>query len=321
VLVIGGGFLGSNVALALADSGFEPHLVARSEPPAEVRERIGRRNIFVGDASDAAVIGTAMTAVAHVVVCAGGLLPAAAERDPDADEAATLGLLGAVIGAVLTQPGARLLFMSSGGTVYGQPQRLPVTESHPTGPLGAYGRTRVACELLLAEQRARHGLLTCSLRCANAYGQHQLPDRGQGAVATFMQHMRNGTPIEIFGDGATVRDYVYAADIARATIALLNTADLPETVNVGSGRGTSLSELVDLVAREVGREPEIIRRPARAFDVSAIVLDIDLLTRIVGQPPTPLEEGLRHTHRWLAASASAEPATVAPSTTRDVDGP
>jgi UDP-glucose 4-epimerase len=281
-------------------------VLTRSPPTAEVTRCVRSENLLVGDACDPKLVRDVVATVDHIVVCGGGLMPAASERQPEVDAALALELLDNVTGAALGRNKLRLLFMSSGGTVYGQPRRLPVDEEHPTLPLGAYGRARVACERLLKRRRAGDGVLTCSLRCANAYGEFQLPDRGQGAVATFLEHVRTATAIEMYGDGSVIRDYVYAPDIARAVVVLLGHDLLPEVINVGSGRGTSLVELVDLIAREVGREAEIVRRADRPFDVPEIVLNVELLTRIVALPPTQLELGLARTHRWLATNPLVE---------------
>ncbi len=303
VLVVGCGFLGSHVALALAERGFTAVVLTRSHPNADVTHAIDRNDIVVGDACDPTVTRQLVESVCHVVVCAGGLLPAAAERHPDLDATMAIELLSSVTRATAGRRDLRLLFISSGGTVYGQPRHLPVDERHPTGPLGAYGRVRLECERLLARRRADQQLLSCSLRCANAYGEYQQPNRGQGAVATFLHRVGNGLPIDIYGDGSAVRDYVYAGDVARAVIALLKGENLPPVVNVGSGRGTSVIELLGLVEREVGRSAEIVRYPARAFDVPAIVLSVNRLAQIVRVSPTPLEEGIKLAHRWLGASS------------------
>jgi UDP-glucose 4-epimerase len=274
-------------------------VLTRSPPPAEVEARLAPGDLVLADATDPGALSAAMRGVDEVVLCAGGLLPAASERDPDRDAELTLGLVGAVLDALEAKPGARLVSVSSGGTVYGRPERFPVDEAHPTRPIGRYGEVRVAAEELVLR---RAGLAACRLRCATVYGEYQPPDRGQGAIPTFLHHVRNDEAIELYGDGTTVRDFVYAGDVGRAVVALLDGGALPPVLNVGSGQGVTVGELVGLIEAQTGRPAQIVQRPARAFDVPAIVLDIERLTELVGADPTPLEDGLALTDRWLAGS-------------------
>jgi UDP-glucose 4-epimerase len=106
--------------------------------------------------------------------------------------------------------------------------------------------------------------------------------------------------VEIFGDGGVVRDFVYAGDIGRAVVALLGRAELPSRLNVGSGRGVTLSELLRLIEAQAGRPARVVHRPARSFDVPEMVLDVGRLTRLVGEEPTSLDQGLERTSHWLA---------------------
>jgi UDP-glucose 4-epimerase len=196
------------------------------------------------------------------------------------------------------RPGVGLTYLSSGGTVYGEPASTPVPEDAPTEPVGAYGRLHLRCEAEVLAASREHGLPARILRCATVYGEHQHPDRGQGAVVTFLHRIERGEPIELYGGGATIRDYVYAGDVARATIALL-AAGGPAVINVGSGSGTSLVELLRAVEREVGREARVHQHDPRGFEVHQIVLDTTLLHQTVELEITNLSAGIARTHRWL----------------------
>jgi UDP-glucose 4-epimerase len=260
--------------------------------------------VIAGDAADPRVLERVLDGVRHVVFCAGGLLPAASERDPELDARLTLEPLAAVLDALGRRPGVALTYLSSGGTVYGEPPSSPTPEEHPTRPIGSYGVLRLACERMI-ERAREQGLRARVLRCATVYGEHQWPDRGQGAVVTFLRRVASGEPIFLFGDDDHVRDYLYAGDVARMVVALLDRTDGPAVLNVGSGRGTSLPELVALVEAQVGRAARVVRRPARPFDVRRIVLDVSRLRELVAFEPTPLETGIERTHTWLETSAAA----------------
>jgi UDP-glucose 4-epimerase len=301
-LVIGSGFIGSHVVAALAAEDRPPAVLTRSRPASSVLAAIDPGDLHLGDAADPDAVEAALAGVDEVFYCAGGLLPAASEQDPERDAELTLKPLRTVLSALRRWPEVRLSYISSGGTVYGQPESLPVPESAPTRPIGSYGRLHLACEEEIGRQVSEHGVRAQILRCATVYGEHQRPDRGQGAVVTFLHRIEAGEKIDLFGDGETIRDYVYAGDVAAAAIGLAATATEPGAVNVASGRGTSLLELLWLAERQVGREAVVERHPERSFDVHEIVLDIGLLRRLTGFAPMPLALGIERTHAWLKDS-------------------
>jgi UDP-glucose 4-epimerase len=302
ILVIGCGFIGSNVVEELAGAGRPPVVLTRSTPEPEVAAKIDPADLIVGDAADPALVERALDGVGHVIFSAGGLLPAASEEDPERDERLTLGPVRAVLAALRDRPGVGLTYLSSGGTVYGEPESIPVPEDAPTAPFGAYGRLHLRCEGEVLATSREHGPQATILRCATVYGEHQHPNRGQGAVVTFLHRIEHGEPIDLYGGGTTIRDYVYAGDVARAAIALIG-RDGPTVINVGSGSGTSLIDLLRLVEREVGREAQVRQHGERGFEVHQIVLDTTLLHQTVELEITDLPAGIARTHRWLSGRA------------------
>lgn len=300
VLVIGCGFIGSNIVEQLAAAGRPPAVLTRSAPAAEVAAKIGREDLIVGDATDPETVDRALEGAEHVIFSAGGLLPAASEENPEEDARLTLGPVRTVLERLRERPGVGLTYLSSGGTVYGEPKTIPVPEDAPTEAFGAYGRLHLECEREVLAASREHGLPARILRCATVYGEHQRPGRGQGAVVTFLDRIERGEPIELYGGGATIRDYVYVGDVARAAIGLIGQGG-PAVINVGSGSGTSLLELLQMVEREVGREAQVHKHDPRGFEVHQIVLDTALLHQTVELEVTALPTGIARTHRWLSA--------------------
>lgn len=298
ILVIGCGFIGSNIVEQLAAADRPPAVLTRSAPAADVAARIAAADLVVGDATDPETVERALEGADHVIFSAGGLLPAASEENPEEDARLTLGPVRTVLERLRERPEVGLTYLSSGGTVYGEPKTIPVPEDAPTEAFGAYGRLHLECEREVLEASREHGLEARILRCATVYGEHQRPGRGQGAVVTFLDRIERGEPIDLYGGGATVRDYVYVGDVARAAIALVG-AGGPAVINVGSGTGTSLLELLNLVEKEVGREAQVRRHEPRGFEVHQIVLDTTLLHRTVELDVTSLPTGIARTHRWL----------------------
>jgi UDP-glucose 4-epimerase len=302
-LVIGCGFIGSNLVEALAGAGAAPVVLTRSRPDEAVASLVPESDLLLADAAEREAIETALGSVGQVVFCAGGLLPAASERDPELDRRLTLGPVEATLAALERRPEVVLTYLSSGGTVYGEPARIPVRETDPTAPISAYGKLHLACEKMIAAARRDSGLRARVLRCATVYGEHQQPDRGQGAIVTFLHRIEKGEQIDLFGGGSTVRDYVYVGDVAQAIIETMGSAEGPDLVNVGSGEGVSLLEILRLAEAQVGREAKVASHPERAFDVHQIVLDPGRLRAMTSFAPTSLEAGIARTHRWLRAAA------------------
>lgn len=282
-------------------------MLTRSRPADEVAAAIRPGALHLGDAASPADLEPALEGAEHVVYCAGGLLPAASEEHPEEDAALTLAPLRNVLAALRERPATSLVYVSSGGTVYGDPEQLPVSESAPTAPRGSYGKLHLECEREIEADCAEHGLAARILRCSTVYGEHQRPDRGQGAIVTFLHRIERGDEIELYGAETTVRDYVYAGDVARVVVDLLGSKDGPRVLNVGAGVGTSLRDLVRRAEELVGREANLKEHPPRDFDVREIVLDIARLRSLTGFEPTSLRIGMERTHRWLG---SIEPEQV-----------
>jgi len=301
ILVIGCGFIGTNIVEELVGLRRPPAVLTRSNPSRAVAKCIAGAALHVGNATDPAALSDALEGVDHVVFSAGGLLPADSEKNPDLDARLTLEPVEAVLTALAERPGVALTYLSSGGTVYGEPETIPVPEEAPTAAFGAYGRLHLAAETAVLDHAERHDTPVRILRCSTVYGPHQAPDRGQGVVVTFLHHIRSGMPVEIFGDGGTVRDYIYARDVARVVAELVDRRDGPAILNVGCGEGTALREVLDLAEAEVGREANVVTHPKREFEVRRIVLDVTWLKGLIGFQPTPLADGIARTHKWLAS--------------------
>jgi len=202
----------------------------------------------------------------------------------------------------------KVVFLSSGGTVYGVPSALPVAEDHPTHPICSYGITKLAVEEYLRLYHRCHGLDYVILRASNAYGDWQLPERGQGIVSTLMWRCLQGRPVSIFGDGSAIRDYIHAEDLARAVVEAAIQPVTERILNVGSGTGTSIVELLDEIRGISGRDILTEYLPARVFDIPAIILDVANIRKSLGwEPVIGLSTGLRRTWDWLSRCRGSIP--------------
>jgi UDP-glucose 4-epimerase len=301
VVVVGAGFLGSHVVEALVAAGHPTRAVTRSAPREAVREALASAELVVGDVRERDVLAEALAGAAHVVLCAGGLTPADSHASPLADLDSALGPVLAVLGALRSRPGVGVTYLSSGGTVYGEPRTLPLDEAHATNPLVPYGISKLACEKHVALHGRLAGAPVRILRVSNAYGERQPADRNQGAVAVFLDRVSRGEQIVVVGEG--VRDYIYAGDVASVVVGLLDVEAGPAVLNVGSGVGTSLDELVGLIEEVTGLQAIVERTPPRAFDLRWNVLDVSQLRELLDFRPLSLDAGLERT--WAGRPAAA----------------
>jgi UDP-glucose 4-epimerase len=195
----------------------------------------------------------------------------------------------------------KIIFISSGGTVYGPPEYLPIDERHPTNPQVSYGISKLAIEKYLLLFRQLHGIKPVILRLANPYGERQRVATAQGAVAVFMHRALGRQCVEIWGDGSVTRDYLYIEDVANALLAAAKYQGAHTMFNIGSGQGLSLNALLALMETTLGRAIERRYLPARPFDVPVNVLSAELARQELNwAPTTPIELGLARTAEWTS---------------------
>jgi UDP-glucose 4-epimerase len=191
----------------------------------------------------------------------------------------------------------RFVYISSGGAVYGEPQRLPVDEDHPIRPMSAYGVSKYSVEQYLEMFRSEQGLDCTILRYANVYGPRQDPRGEAGVVAIFSRQMLIGERPTIFGDGTKTRDYVHVDDIVRANLlAMAQKRAVGRVYNLGLGNEVSDRQIFELVRSSVGVTMEPILAAKRPGEIDRICLDPSRAKAELGwEPSIPLEEGIGRT--------------------------
>ncbi|KAA0239556.1 MAG: NAD-dependent epimerase/dehydratase family protein [Dehalococcoidia bacterium] len=208
------------------------------------------------------------------------------------------------IAFLAAQFGARkMIYSSTGGALYGDPERVPVDEEHPIRPLSAYGLSKRVGELYLDLAGRTLGLTHTILRYANAYGPRQDPHGEAGVVAIFTGKMLRGEPCTIDGDGEQEKDYVYVGDIARANVIALEKGD-GQALNIGTGRGTSVNAIFGALQRATGDTTAPLHGPPRPGDVRRIWLDSARAKRVLGwEPEVDLDDGIARTVEWFRANS------------------
>ncbi len=295
-----GGFIGTNLCLALGARGLRVTGFGRAAAPAALAgiEGLGWR---CGDVErlpdpDALVAGHS-----HLFDLIGAGLPNSSNENPAQIVADGMPPRIRLLDACRRQRVRRIVFASSGGTVYGPAGGAPIPETAPTDPISAYGIGKLAVEKYLALYHHLYGLEYRVLRIANAYGPHQHPLREQGLVASVLHRLLTDAPVPVWGDGTVVRDYVHIDDVVTAMLAVAFEEDGgPRLFNVGSGIGRSVRSVIADAARVAGRPARILAMPGRSADVPINVLDsLRLRQRTGWSPAVGWDAGLADTAEWL----------------------
>lgn len=302
ILVLGGcGFIGSHVVDQLLASGHKARVFDRQ--PERFRAPLPCVDYRMGQFGDRMALIEALSGVDAVIHLVSTTFPGTADLDPRTDVqdnlAGTIALLDCMVGLGVS----RILFLSSGGTVYGIPEILPIPESHRLDPINSYGIVKVAIESYLEMYRRTRGLSPVIMRASNPYGPRQGHKGVQGVITTFLSRVMADEHIEIWGDGSVVRDYLNVTDLAKLCVkAICSEAQGP--YNAGSGVGTSINDIVGVVRRATGKKIDPIYKAGRSVDVPQSVLDISRARRDFSWAPDgDLGEGVADTWAWMQANS------------------
>ena len=258
-----------------------------------------------GEFTDRAALALALDGAQIVFHLLGGTNPEVSNKDPIAD--LQINAVASIQMAELCRAAGvgTIVFVSSGGAVYGTPVAIPIREDAPTEPISAYGINKLMVEKYLRLYAGLGGARPAILRVANPFGPYQSPYRRQGLVSALIETVLAGRPAEIWGDGQVVRDYLYAGDVAEAMLAAALYQGPHRVFNIGSGQGRSVLAVLDGICAVLGRErPPVVFQSARRADVAANVLDTSRAARELGwRPRTPWDEGIRLTAEWIGRMA------------------
>jgi UDP-glucose 4-epimerase len=304
----GGGFLGLNLCNRLAEAGAEVTCFSRSHPQPEVLDR--RVSRVTGQFADRLAIANAVERQDVVFHLIAGSIPESSNRDPSAELAAapiaTLHLLEICRSARIK----KLVFSSTGGAIYGIPRAIPIPEQAPTDPISAYGISKLMIEKSLYLYRHLHGIDYQILRIANPYGRFQLGTKHQGLIGSYIHRVLSGLPLEVWGTGEVVRDFLHVDDVSDAFLGAVTYEGPHKILNVGSGVGLSVNQVIAELEAAFGLDRlPCLYKPSRAADVPANVLDTALIRSELGwQPRVALRAGLVSTIAWMRAHlAEAHP--------------
>jgi UDP-glucose 4-epimerase len=194
----------------------------------------------------------------------------------------------------------RVVFASSGGAIYGDQKKSNFSENDLTDPISPYAISKLAIEQYLKYYKRHFGLDYLVLRYSNPYGSNQNIAGNQGIISIFFNLVKSGERISIFGDGENRRDFIYIDDLVDATVKLYDRKTKYAIYNIGSNRGTTINQIVDLI-RKITKKPILVNYlPARDVDVRDVVLDIERLKEeITDYSAISLEQGMRKTWKKI----------------------
>lgn len=302
VLITGGtGFIGSFVVEELVNQGYAVVVVANGrEVPIYLNQVAEKITYYQGDFGETDILERALCGCEAVIHLAWSTVPKQTKGATSFEFSSNINSTISLIEKCIDLNIDKFIFISSGGTVYGIPEKIPISEEHPLSPISNYGLGKLTTERLLHLYHYSNGLHYTVLRVSNAYGERQNFNKNQGVIGVWLKNIFEKKDIEIWGDGSVIRDYVYVKDVAFAIMSALKTMDGPSVFNIGGGRGVSLNEIIEEIKQVTGEKFRIHYKPARSFDVPVNILDISQAQSKIGfSSTTSLNEGIARTWKWI----------------------
>lgn len=298
ILVLGGsGFIGKNLCRALVHQQAVVRCFSIDDPFANgfLNDLKGKIEWVQGDFNDTHTIQQAIQNIDVIFHLICTTLPESSNKDPLFDLSSnvlpTLGLLD-----LIKEPAVKkVVFVSSGGTIYGIPDRVPIPEGHVNQPICGYGIHKLMIEKYLYLYHQLYDLDYRILRLSNPYGKNQISNCPQGVIGNFIYKALHGYQLDIWGDGTVVRDYIYIDDAISAFIKILNYTGSHRIFNIGSGEGYSLLDIISLIEEITGTKLKVNFHPSRSVDLPINVLDISRAqSELSWKTRTTLKTGIEH---------------------------
>ncbi|MCE5194193.1 MAG: NAD-dependent epimerase/dehydratase family protein [Nitrospiraceae bacterium] len=294
-LVLGGnGFIGSHLVDKLISEGHHVRVFDKYEE--HYRSPICSVDYLYGDFGNRGLLTEALHNIEIVFHLISTTLPKTSNDDPAFDIQSNLIDTIYLLEQCIAQKIKHIVFISSGGTIYGLPNTLPIKEDCPTNPLCSYGITKLAIEKYLELFSYLYGLSYTIIRPSNPYGSRQNPAGIQGAISVFLGKAVRNEVIEIWGDGEIVRDFIFIDDLIDGIHRAAITRTKSHIFNIGSGTGISINDILTAIRNVTHSEIKIEYKEKRSFDLPRIFLDITLAKEELGwNPVVPLESGIKKT--------------------------
>lgn len=302
VIIYGGaGFIGSHMAEDLLLNNMDVTVFDKlNASKKNVHHILNKIDFIEGDFNNKVDIKNSLKNKNYVVHLVSSTLPADSNLNPFYDVESNLISSLNLFEECVRQKIKKIIFISSGGTIYGDPVKLPIDENHPTNPTCSYGIIKLTIEKYLDLYRDLKGLDYTVLRFSNPFGERQNPNLSQGLIAKLLHKIKNNIPIEIWGDGKIIRDYFYIKDGVKAVNKAIHARTKNKIFNISSGKGHSINKILDKFRKILKLDFEVRYLPARSFDVNTNILDNRLAAKYLKwKPETNFNDGLKNTWRYI----------------------
>lgn len=297
----GGGFIGSHLCESLIAAGYEVILFDKLNfSKKNISHFENKIKVIEGDFNNEMDLYNSLEGINYVFHLVSSTLPASSNENPVYDAETNLISSLKLFKECLDRKIRKVIFLSSGGTVYGIPESIPIKENYFSNPFCSYGIIKRTIEEYLFLFNKLHGLDYYVFRLSNPYGERQNPFASQGAVSVFINKVIHDEKIEIWGNGEVVRDYIYIEDAVKVLVRSLEVSSSEKVFNLSTGHGYSLNEIVKVISKISGKKIKPDYKEGRSIDVPVSVLDNSLAEKVFSwKPETSIEEGIKKTYEHL----------------------
>ena len=297
----GGGFIGSHLCENLLEKGYNVTVFDKLNfSTKNLTDVLDRISVIEGDFNNEIDIEKSLKNIDFVYHLVSSTLPSNSNENPVYDAETNLLSSLRLFDECKKNKIRKVVFISSGGTVYGIPEEIPINETHPINPIVSYGIIKRTIEKYLYMYYRLNGLDYNVFRLSNPYGERQNPLASQGAIAVFIYRVVNNIPIEIWGDGSVTRDYIYIKDAVELIGKAIAIKTDEKIFNVSSAAGHSLNQVMEIIGSVSGKKAEILYTEGRGIDVPVNILDNTLAKEAFDwSPETSLEDGIRRTYEFI----------------------
>lgn len=298
VVLGGNGFIGSYIVDVLLHEGHE--VTVYDIGTERYREPLSNVNYIFGTIDDYELIEKTFEGVDILIHCVSTTVPITSNQNIKFDIESNLITAVKLFRIACEKNMKRIVYLSSGGAVYGEPESVPIIENSSTDPISSYGIIKLTIEKYLKYFSLNYGIEYNIIRPSNPYGPRQNPYGNQGVISVFLGKIYKGQNLEIWGDGNISKDYIYITDLADAIYEASVTQEKNQTFNIGSGTGISINDIVDAIRHVTKKQFVVKYYPTNKFDVQHVCLDIENAKKHLDfKPKIELKSGINKTWEFL----------------------